>query len=111
IEDRDIADEIEALCLHNVMQQLEHLSAHACVARRLREGSLELHGMYFDVARAQAYVLDGTGTDAPGGVVFAPVRPEHPEHPGPLEQPERLEHPEPPERPEHPGPLEAKEPR
>ncbi len=58
LADRPVADELERLALINVMQQLEHLMAHACVARRVAEGGLVLHGMYFHVAEAQAYVLD-----------------------------------------------------
>lgn len=54
------ADTVEQLCLTNVIQQLDHLRAHECVARRLAEGSLELHGMYFHVGEAQAYLLTGT---------------------------------------------------
>ncbi|MBO8187421.1 bifunctional SulP family inorganic anion transporter/carbonic anhydrase [Streptomyces spirodelae] len=92
LADRETADELEALCLTNVVQQLEHLAAHACVARRLREGTLELHGMYFHVGEAQTYVLDTTAPDttapdtaalgapalgAPGPEpVFAAVRPD-----------------------------------
>ncbi|MFF2504034.1 bifunctional SulP family inorganic anion transporter/carbonic anhydrase [Streptomyces sp. NPDC058067] len=51
------ADAVEQLCLTNVVQQLEHLRAHESVARRLQEGTLELHGMYFHVGEAQAYLL------------------------------------------------------
>ncbi|MGW4030958.1 bifunctional SulP family inorganic anion transporter/carbonic anhydrase [Streptomyces sp. NPDC004838] len=51
------ADAMEQLCLTNVVQQLEHLRAHESVARRLAEGTLELHGMYFHVGEAQAYLL------------------------------------------------------
>ncbi|WP_241838048.1 bifunctional SulP family inorganic anion transporter/carbonic anhydrase [Streptomyces sp. CB03234] len=50
-------DAAEQLCLTNVVQQLEHLKAHEAVARRLAEGTLELHGMYFHVGEAQAYLL------------------------------------------------------
>ncbi|MFK4227405.1 bifunctional SulP family inorganic anion transporter/carbonic anhydrase [Streptomyces sp. NPDC019890] len=50
-------DAVEQLCLTNVIQQLEHLRAHEAVARRLAEGTLELHGMYFHVGEAQAYLL------------------------------------------------------
>ncbi|MYR94967.1 MULTISPECIES: SulP family inorganic anion transporter [unclassified Streptomyces] len=62
------ADEVEQLCLTNVVQQLEHLRAHEAVARRLAEGTLQLHGMYFHVGEAQAYLLteessSGTGPD------------------------------------------------
>ncbi|QCX78198.1 Carbonic anhydrase 1 [Streptomyces sp. YIM 121038] len=57
------ADAVEQLCLTNVVQQLEHLRAHEAVARRLAEGTLELHGMYFHVGEAQAYLL----AEGPGG--------------------------------------------
>ncbi|RSN90859.1 transporter [Streptomyces sp. WAC 05379] len=51
------ADAVEQLCLTNVVQQLEHLRSHESVARALRAGELELHGMYFHVGEAQAYLL------------------------------------------------------
>ncbi|MFI1168347.1 SulP family inorganic anion transporter [Streptomyces sp. NPDC020801] len=54
------ADAVEQLCLTNIVQQLDHLRAHAPVARALWEGALELHGMYFHVGEAQAYLLTGT---------------------------------------------------
>jgi carbonic anhydrase len=60
------ADSVEQLCLTNVVQQLEHLRAHESVARALREGVLELHGMYFHVGEAQAYLL----TAGDGGELF-----------------------------------------
>ncbi|MFJ9739993.1 SulP family inorganic anion transporter [Streptomyces sp. NPDC101166] len=65
------ADAVEQLCLSNVVQQLEHLRAHESVARALRDGALELHGMYFHVGEAQAYLLDGTEEESGG--VFAHV--------------------------------------
>ncbi|MFJ6085869.1 bifunctional SulP family inorganic anion transporter/carbonic anhydrase [Streptomyces sp. NPDC092369] len=51
------ADAVEQLSLTNVVQQLEHLRAHESVTRALRDGALELHGMYFHVGEAQAYLL------------------------------------------------------
>ncbi|MEU0390414.1 bifunctional SulP family inorganic anion transporter/carbonic anhydrase [Streptomyces chartreusis] len=63
-------DAVEQLCLTNVIQQLEHLRAHDSVARALDEGSLELHGMYFHVGEAEAYLL----TETDGGGVFDRVR-------------------------------------
>ncbi|UXX94247.1 SulP family inorganic anion transporter [Streptomyces sp. AD2-2] len=60
------ADAVEQLCLTNVVQQLEHLRGHESVGRALREGALELHGMYFHVGEAQAYLL----TEADGGGLF-----------------------------------------
>lgn len=70
------ADAVEQLCLTNVVQQLDHLRAHESVARRLAAGTLQLHGMYFHVGEAQAYLLtegesSGTGPDE----VFARVAP------------------------------------
>ncbi|MFF0555506.1 SulP family inorganic anion transporter [Streptomyces sp. NPDC004266] len=53
------ADAVEQLCLTNVVQQLEHLRAYEPVARRLAEGTLTLHGVYFHVGEAQAYLLSG----------------------------------------------------
>jgi carbonic anhydrase len=50
-------DALEQLCLTNVVQQLDHLRAHESVARRLEEGTIRLHGMYFHVGEAQAYLL------------------------------------------------------
>jgi carbonic anhydrase len=67
---REPADAVERLCMANVVQQLEHLRAHESVGRALRKGALELHGMYFHVGEAQAYLL--TGTD--GSEVFDRVR-------------------------------------
>lgn len=67
---RAAADAVEQLCLTNVVQQLEHLRAHESVTRALREGELELHGMYFHVAEAQSYLL----TEASGAEVFDLVR-------------------------------------
>ncbi|MFJ8754249.1 SulP family inorganic anion transporter [Streptomyces sp. NPDC102441] len=69
-------DAVEQLCLTNVVQQLEHLRGHESVARRLAAGTLQLHGMYFHVGEAQAYLLtegasSGTGPDE----VFARVAP------------------------------------
>ncbi|GHA31463.1 transporter [Streptomyces tauricus] len=57
IAGRAPADATEQLCLTNVVQQLEHLRAYESVARALEEGVLELHGMYFHVGEAQAYLL------------------------------------------------------
>ncbi|MFF7948727.1 bifunctional SulP family inorganic anion transporter/carbonic anhydrase [Streptomyces griseorubiginosus] len=60
---RPSADAVEQLCLTNVVQQLEHLRAHDSVTRALRDGELELHGMYFHVGEAQAYLLTGADGD------------------------------------------------
>ncbi|MDT0308496.1 SulP family inorganic anion transporter [Streptomyces sp. DSM 44917] len=68
------ADNLEALALVNVVQQLEHLTRHECVAQGLAEGALSLRGMYFNVGQAQAYVLDGEGGG--GRPAFAAVRPD-----------------------------------
>ncbi|MBA4866574.1 bifunctional SulP family inorganic anion transporter/carbonic anhydrase [Streptomyces sp. PSKA54] len=70
LDRRGPADDVERLCLTNVVQQLEHLRAHEAVARRLADGTLELHGMYFHVGEAQAYLLSDA---APDGMVFDQV--------------------------------------
>ncbi|WP_344122459.1 SulP family inorganic anion transporter [Streptomyces blastmyceticus] len=70
LADRPVADDVERLALVNVMQQLDHLMAHASVARRVAEGTLQLQGMYFHVAEAQAYVLNQRSR------TFKAVRPE-----------------------------------
>ncbi|MFD7817750.1 SulP family inorganic anion transporter [Streptomyces sp. NPDC059785] len=61
------ADAVEQLCLTNVVQQLEHLRAHQSVARALRDGGVELHGMYFHVGEAQAYLLTESRVGVDGG--------------------------------------------
>lgn len=53
-----MVDEIEQLCITNVVQQLDQLMANPAVERRVLAGTLRLVGMYFDFATAQAYVLD-----------------------------------------------------
>jgi carbonic anhydrase len=70
IADRPVADDVERLALVNVITQLDHLMAHPIVARRVSEGAMALHGIYFHVAEAQAYVLDRTTN------LFAAVRPD-----------------------------------
>ncbi|MGR8009207.1 bifunctional SulP family inorganic anion transporter/carbonic anhydrase [Streptomyces hypolithicus] len=69
------ADATEQLCLTNVVQQLEHLRSHEAVQRRLAEGTLELHGMYFHVGEAQAYLLEDGARTGDGGEVFDRVDP------------------------------------
>ncbi|MEU2428983.1 SulP family inorganic anion transporter [Streptomyces sp. NPDC007861] len=69
------ADAVEQLCLTNVVQQLEHLRAHEAVARRLAEGRLQLHGMYFHVGEAQAYLLADDAKAGGAEEVFDRVTP------------------------------------
>ncbi|WP_225850880.1 bifunctional SulP family inorganic anion transporter/carbonic anhydrase [Streptomyces sp. HPF1205] len=70
VAERPVADDLERLALVNVMIQLDNLMAHPCVARRVCEGTLQLHGMYFHVGEAQAYMLDRPRS------VFRAVRPD-----------------------------------
>jgi carbonic anhydrase len=72
------ADAVEQLCLTNVVQQLEHLRAYEPVARRLAEGTLTLHGVYFHVGEAQAYLLSGTDEVHSYDDVFTQVMPTDP---------------------------------
>ncbi|MEY7971967.1 SulP family inorganic anion transporter [Saccharomonospora xinjiangensis] len=69
LEGRAPAAQADALALHNVLQQLDHLRADPAVAEAERAGRLVLTGMYFDVGAAQVYLLDsGTGVFQPAGV-------------------------------------------
>ncbi|MFE0702568.1 bifunctional SulP family inorganic anion transporter/carbonic anhydrase [Streptomyces sp. NPDC058872] len=68
-------DAIEQLCLTNVVQQLEHLRSYESVARRLAEGTLTLHGVYFHVGEAQAYLLAETDEVHSYDDVFTQVMP------------------------------------
>jgi len=42
-------DFLQALTKENVISQIQHLKTHPCVATRLRKGTLELHGWYYDI--------------------------------------------------------------
>ncbi|MFJ1821523.1 SulP family inorganic anion transporter [Streptomyces sp. NPDC088139] len=80
-------DALEQLCLTNVVQQLDHLRAHESVARRLAEGTLRLHGMYFHVGEAQAYLLtEGASSGLELDEVFDRVDPGDPADSGELER-------------------------
>ncbi|MEU7037245.1 bifunctional SulP family inorganic anion transporter/carbonic anhydrase [Streptomyces sp. NPDC046237] len=101
------ADAVEQLCLTNVVQQLEHLRAYEPVARRLAEGTLTLHGMYFHVGEAQAYLLAGPDEQHRTEDVFDRVAPSEPStspeqstppEPSPSSEPSR---PSDPSRPSH----------
>ncbi|MHA6762155.1 carbonic anhydrase [Streptacidiphilus sp. PAMC 29251] len=63
------ADPLERLCLTNVAQQVDNLTAHPSVRRGIEAGTLQLAGLYFDFATAQAHLLAGNGR------TFSPVRP------------------------------------
>ncbi|WP_372515924.1 carbonic anhydrase [Streptantibioticus silvisoli] len=76
IADRPVADDVERLCLLNVVQQLGHLMEHTCVSRRVAEGQLRLHGMYFHVAEARR---DTSSTRRQGS--STPSCPTHPRTP------------------------------
>lgn len=76
ISGRMPTDAVEQLCLTNVVQQLDHLRAHESVARRLADGTLQLHGMYFHVGEAQAYLLtEGVSSGSGPDEVFERVAP------------------------------------
>jgi carbonic anhydrase len=58
---RPVADAHERLALVNICRRLDRLRAYPCMARRVADGSLTLHGIHSPVGEAQAYVLDGVG--------------------------------------------------
>ena len=45
----------------NVRQQLMHLTTHPAVAKRISDGSLRLHGWWFELTTANVYELDHDG--------------------------------------------------
>ncbi len=52
---RELHDDLEgeefvtALIKENIISQIQHLRTHPCVASRLRKGTLEIHGWYYDI--------------------------------------------------------------
>jgi carbonic anhydrase len=59
-------DPMTLICQVNVVQQLENLRTFPVVAERVEAGSLELVGMYLDLAEARVHVLDPeTGVFSP----------------------------------------------
>lgn len=47
-----------ALSQENVLLQLEHLASYPIVRERLAQGSLQLHGWWFDIAQAEVSTYD-----------------------------------------------------
>ncbi|MBB3661187.1 carbonic anhydrase [Prauserella sediminis] len=59
----------DALALHSVLQQLDHLRESPLVRSAVERGELTLTGMYLDVGNAQVYLLDPvTDNFEPAGV-------------------------------------------
>lgn len=42
----------------NVLEQMDHLTTYPVVTKRLQEGSLRLHGWWFDIGKADVYEYD-----------------------------------------------------
>ncbi|OGG99595.1 MAG: carbonic anhydrase [Candidatus Lambdaproteobacteria bacterium RIFOXYD1_FULL_56_27] len=42
----------------NVLLQMEHVKSYPAVKKRLEEGTLGVHGWWFDIAKADVYALD-----------------------------------------------------
>jgi carbonic anhydrase len=57
-EEDDDAGPLDRLCRVNVIQQLDNLESHPLVESLVREGKLQLTGIYFDIAAARVHVLD-----------------------------------------------------
>jgi carbonic anhydrase len=49
---------IEVAIQENVLVQLENLRTHPCVDRRLKDGSLKLHGWVFTIESGEIYVYE-----------------------------------------------------
>jgi carbonic anhydrase len=49
---------LTALAKENVISQLQHLRTHPCVATRLRKGTLQIHGWYYDIGQGTIEQFD-----------------------------------------------------
>jgi carbonic anhydrase len=58
---------LAALTKENVISQLQHLRTHPCVATRLRKGSLQIHGWYYDIGQGTVEEYD------PASETFVPL--------------------------------------
>ncbi|MGW5685252.1 bifunctional SulP family inorganic anion transporter/carbonic anhydrase [Nonomuraea sp. NPDC003754] len=58
---------LDRLCRVNVTQQLENLRTHRKVAEQVAAGSLELVGLYFDIASARVHILPSPEVPVPAG--------------------------------------------
>ncbi|MFC0552256.1 SulP family inorganic anion transporter [Planotetraspora thailandica] len=52
---------LDRLCRINVIQQLDNLRTHPLVDHMVRDGRLELTGLYFDIGAARVHVLEREG--------------------------------------------------
>nr|WP_034240250.1 SulP family inorganic anion transporter [Saccharomonospora iraqiensis] len=69
VDGREPDSAVDALALHNVLQQLDHLRADPVVHAAESRGALRLTGMYVDVGRARVCLLDpDTGEFVSAGV-------------------------------------------
>jgi carbonic anhydrase len=51
-------DFLRALAKENVVSQLQHLRTHPCVATRLRKGTLQIYGWYYDIGEGTLEQFD-----------------------------------------------------
>jgi len=47
--------ELNQLSQINILQQIENIKTYSSVAKKLKEGKLQIHGWWFDIARADVY--------------------------------------------------------
>lgn len=66
------AEQVTAAGEENVLFALDNLRAYPCVEKRLREGSLRLHGWFFKIATAELFAFD------PESRQFLPLVPDKP---------------------------------
>jgi len=44
----------------NVLQQIEHLKSHSFIRRQVEKSKLQIHGWWFDIAKADVYSFEET---------------------------------------------------
>jgi carbonic anhydrase len=54
----DGRDDLEQLAMVNIVQQLDNLRTHPMVNAAIREGQLDIAGLYFDIATARILLFD-----------------------------------------------------
>lgn len=58
---RELADPVPEAIRHNVVQQLDNLRTHPCVAAALEAGELQLHGWVYDIGTGEVSDISPAG--------------------------------------------------
>lgn len=56
--EKDPTKKLTCLTQQNVLLQMEHLKTHPAVAKRLAEGTLKIHGWYYEFEKGEIYIYN-----------------------------------------------------